>query len=182
MIAAVDEAMDLAHDERGLVVLVVALVADDRLARTLVGPEMLGPVRRVVLDHRVRGVEDALTRPVVLVEHDRDRFRKLLLELQQVPKVRPAELVDRVVGDDPVRDEVVRAIDVEVVHRLVERNHLDARNRIEHPVLIEHDHAGSHRRRGPRWQRDRDRRLERLHPRFRRFDGKTLRLTMLLGL
>ena len=134
--------MDLAHDERGFVVLVVALEADDRLARALVGPEMLRPVRRVVLDHRVRGVEDALRRPVVLVEHDRDRVGERLLELQQVPEVRAAELVDRVVRDDPVRDEVVRAIDVEVVHRLVERNHLDASTTASNvAVLVDHDHA-----------------------------------------
>ena len=138
VVGAVDEAVDLAHDERRFVVLVVTLEADDRLALALVGPELLGPVRRVVLDHRVGRVEDALRRPVVLVEHHRHRFGKRLLELQQVPKVRPAELVDRVVRDDAVGDEVVRAVDVDVVDRLVDlrpsrRRHDVERHRSRRP-------------------------------------------------
>ena len=48
MIGAVDEAVDLAHDERGFVVLVVALVADDQLAVALLGPEVLRPVRALL--------------------------------------------------------------------------------------------------------------------------------------
>ena len=123
--------MDLAHHERRFVVLVVALEADDRLALALVGPELLGPVRRVVRDHRVRRVEDALRRPVVLVEHDRHRLGKRLLELQQVPKVGAAELVDRVVRDDAVGDEVVRAVDVDVVDRLVDLHPLDVGHDVE---------------------------------------------------
>ena len=41
VVLVVDEPVDLAHDERGFVVLVVALEPHDRLARTLVGPEVL---------------------------------------------------------------------------------------------------------------------------------------------
>ena len=94
--------MDLADHERGLVVLVVALEADDLFAHALVGPQVLLAGRRVVRDHRVRGFEDALGRPVVLVEHDDRRVGERVLELQQVAEVGAAELVDalRVVADD----------------------------------------------------------------------------------
>ena len=63
---------------------------------------MLLARRRVVRDHRVRGVEDALGRPVVLVEHDDRRVGERLLEPQQVPEVGAAELYIalRVVTDD----------------------------------------------------------------------------------
>ena len=59
-VARVDQAVDLAHDERGFVVLVLALEAHDGFAGALVRPEVLGPVRRVVLDDGVRRVENAL--------------------------------------------------------------------------------------------------------------------------
>ena len=97
VLLVVDETMDLAHDERRFVVLVVTLEAHDRFARALVGPQVLRPARRVVLDDRVGRVEDALRRPVVLVEHDRRGFRERVLELDQVPEVRPAELIYRLI-------------------------------------------------------------------------------------
>ncbi len=131
MLAFVDQAVNLPHDERGFIAFVVSLEADDGFALALVGPELLGPVRRVVLDHRVGRVEDALRRPVVLVEHNRYRFRKRLLELQQVPKVRATKLIDRVVRDDPVRNEVVRPIDIDVVHRLIDLDPLDVGDDVE---------------------------------------------------
>ena len=63
---------------------------------------MLLARRRVVRDHRVGGFEDALRRPVVLVEHDDRRVGERVLELQQVAEVGAAELVDAlsVVADD----------------------------------------------------------------------------------
>ena len=108
------------HDERGLVVLVLGVIADDELATDLLGPQVLRPPGRVVRDHRVGGVEDPLRRPVVLVEHDHRRLGERLLEPHQVPVVRPAEPVHRVVGDDPAGHEVVRLLDVEVVDLRVE--------------------------------------------------------------
>ena len=89
-------------DERGLVVLVLGVVAGDELAADLLGPQVLGPARRVVGDDGVGGVEDALRRPVVLLEHDDRRVGERLLEPHEVAVVGPAELVDRliVVADD----------------------------------------------------------------------------------
>ena len=130
------------HDERGLVVLVFGVVPRDGLAADLLGPEVLRAARRVVRDHGVGGVEDVLGRPVVLLEHDDRRVRELLLEPHQVPEVRPAELVDRVVRDDAFGDEVVRVLDVEVVDRRSSSStgsHVG--DDVEAPVLVDHHHA-----------------------------------------
>ncbi len=97
LVLGVDEPTDLVHDERRLVVLVFCVVAGDELATDLLGPEVLRPARRVVGDHRVGGVENALTRPVVLLHHDDRRFREHLLELQEIPKIGPAKFVDRLI-------------------------------------------------------------------------------------
>ena len=94
------EARGLVRDERRLVVLVFGVVAGDELTADLLRPQLLRVARRVVGDHRVGGVEDVLARPVVLLEDDHRRVREHLLEPHQVPVVRPAELVDRVVSDD----------------------------------------------------------------------------------
>ena len=56
-----------------------------------------GRARRVVGDHRVGGVEDALARAVVLLHDDDRRLGEHLLELQQVPEVGPTEFVDRLI-------------------------------------------------------------------------------------
>ena len=62
------QAGDLAGDPLGLVDLVVGVVADDRVAGALVGPQLLGLAADVVGDDGVGGVEDGLRRPVVLLE------------------------------------------------------------------------------------------------------------------
>ena len=85
------------HHVRGLVVLVLRVVAGDELAADLLGPQLLRPARRVVGDDGVRGVEDPLGRPVVLLEHDHRRLGEHLLEPHDVAKVGPAELVDRLI-------------------------------------------------------------------------------------
>ncbi len=77
--------------------LVLGVVAGDELAADLFGPEVLGTARRVVGDHRVGGVEDALAGAVVLLHEDDRRLGEGLLELRQVPEVRPAEFVDRLI-------------------------------------------------------------------------------------
>ena len=56
-----------------------------------------------------------------------------------------AEAVDRVVGHEPGRDEVVRALDVEVVHRPLEFDALDRLDDVVAPVLGEHRHARADR-------------------------------------
>ena len=147
LVLVVDQAPDLVDDECSFIVLVLRVIARDELATDLLGPQVLRAPRRVVGDDRVGGVEDALTRPVVLVHHDDRGLGKLLLEPQQVPEVSPAEFVHRVVGDDPLGDEVVRPLDVEVVDRDVEIEGLDSGHDVEPPRIVHHDHAFPYRRR-----------------------------------
>ena len=96
-------------DERGLVALVLGVVAHDAVARAGVGPQVLRLARRVVGDHRVGGVEDRLGAAVVLVEHDRRDVGEGVLELHDVAVVGAAEAVHRLVGVADDGDVVVAA-------------------------------------------------------------------------
>ena len=89
-------------DVRGLVVLVLGVIAGDELAADLLGPQVLGATRRVVEDDGVGGVEDPLRRPVVLLEDDDRGVGEGLLEPHEIAEVGPPELVDGlvVVADD----------------------------------------------------------------------------------
>ncbi len=98
MALAVGEPVDLVHDERGFVVLVFGLVAGEQLTTDLIGPQVLRAPSRVVRDHRVGGIEDALRGAVVLLHHDHTRLGERLLEPHQVAKVSTAEPVDRLIG------------------------------------------------------------------------------------
>ena len=68
--AAADQALDLAGDPLGLLLLVVGLEALDPDAAGVLGPELLVLARRVARDDRVGGIEDQLRRAVVLLELD----------------------------------------------------------------------------------------------------------------
>jgi hypothetical protein len=94
----VAELVDLAGDERRLVVLVVGDVADDRLAVARVGPQPLVLAGRVLRDDRVRRRQDRLGRAVVLLEQHDGRVGVVLLEVLDVADVGAAEGVDRLVG------------------------------------------------------------------------------------
>ena len=113
------QVVDLVGDPLRLVALVVGVVADDGLAVALVGPQLLGLAAHVVGDDRVGRVEDGLGGPVVLLEHDHGGVGERVLELEDVADVGAAELVDRVVHQQPVGDVGVRALDLEVVDRAV---------------------------------------------------------------
>ena len=145
MALGLHEPLDLVDHERGFVVLVLRVVADDQLAADLLGPQMLRVTSGVVGDHGVRGVEDVLARPVVLLEDDHRRVRERLLEPHQVAVVRPAELVDRVVRHDAVRDEVVRPCDVEIEDGCSFVDELHGLHDLEPARRVDHDHATSHR-------------------------------------
>ena len=54
----------------------------------------------------------------------------------------PRKRVDRVVGHESGGDEVVRALDVEVVDRAIELDALDRLDDVVAAVLGEHRHAG----------------------------------------
>jgi hypothetical protein len=101
--------------ERGLVALVLGVVAHDAVAAAGVGPQVLRLARRVVGDDRVGRVEDRLRAAVVLVEHDRRDVRERLLELQDVPEVSPPEPVHAVVDQDATGDVRACRADLEVV-------------------------------------------------------------------
>ncbi len=88
--------------------------------------------------------EDGLGGAVVLLELDDGRVRKRLLEVEHVPNVGSAKRVDRVVGEKAAGDEVVRDLDVQVVHGGVEVDPLGPIDDVIGPVLREHDHAGPH--------------------------------------
>src|SRR5699024_11918532 len=74
--ALVDESVDLACDEAGLVVLVIRHIAGDFLALPEVGPQLLGSPLGIAVDHGVRRGEDGLRGAVVLLqEEDRKSTR-----------------------------------------------------------------------------------------------------------
>ncbi len=70
----------------------------DRLALAELRPEPLRLAVAVVVDHRVRRLEDRVRRAVVLLERDRAGAGEVALEVEDVADVRAAEGVDRLVG------------------------------------------------------------------------------------
>ena len=139
--ALVDQPLDLPHHEPRLGVLVLELAHLDRIALAEVGPQRLPHPPAVVRDDRVGDAEDRLRRAVVLLEPHDLGVRVVVLEIEDVRDVRAAEAVDRVVGDEPGGDEVVRALDVEVVDGPVELDPLDRLDDVVAAVLGEHRHA-----------------------------------------
>ena len=88
---------DGARDEVGLLELVAAAEVDDLRAALAVGPEPLVLAVAVLADDRGRRVEDDLRRAVVAFELDDLRLGEVLLEVEDVPQVGAAPLVDRLV-------------------------------------------------------------------------------------
>jgi hypothetical protein len=151
--ALVDQPLDLAHHEPRLGVLVLELAHLDRVALTQIGPQRLAHPPAVVRDDRVGDAEDRLRRAVVLLEAHDLGVRVVVAEIEDVGDVRAAEAVDRVVGHEPGRDEVVGALDVEVVDGPVE---LDALHRLDDVVAAvfgEHRHPRADRGGGHERQR-----------------------------
>ena len=95
--AAADQALDLAGDPLGLLLLVVGLEALDPDAAGVLGPELLVLARRVARHDRVGGIEDQLRRAVVLLELDDRGVRPVALEVEDVAQVRAAPRIDRLV-------------------------------------------------------------------------------------
>ena len=84
-------------DEVGLLELVAAAEVGDAVAAFAVGPETLVLAVAVLADDGGRGIEDDLRRPVVAFELDDVRLAEILLEIEDVPQVGAAPLVDRLV-------------------------------------------------------------------------------------
>ena len=151
--ALVDEPLDLPHHEPRLGVLVLELAHLDRIALAEIGPQRLPHPPAVVRDDRVGDAEDRLRRAVVLLEPHDLGVRVVVLEIEDVRDVGASEAVDRVVGHEPGGDEVVRALDVEVVDGAIELDPLDRLDDVVAPVLGEHRHARADRRRRHERQR-----------------------------
>ena len=86
-------------DEVGLLELVAAAEVCDARAALAVGPQMLVLAVAVLADDGRRRVENDLRRTIVAFELDRRRFRKIVLEVEDVPQVGAAPLVDRLIRD-----------------------------------------------------------------------------------
>ena len=137
----VHEALDLARDESSLSVLVLELSDLDRIALPEIRPQRLRLLRPVVPDHGVGRIEDRLRRAIVLLELDHPGVRERVLELEDVPDIGPAKAVDRVMRDDPLGNEVVRVLDVEVTDEAIKHNPFYRLDDVVSAVLVEHDHA-----------------------------------------
>src|SRR5215208_4964213 len=72
------------------------------------------------------------------------RVGERVLELENVPDVRATEPVDRVGAHDPGGHEVVRVLDVDVIHRCVELHRLYRLHDVVLAGVGEHDHARLH--------------------------------------
>ena len=130
-------------DPRGLVALVLGVVAHDAVAGAELAPQVLVLAAGVVGDDRVGRVEDGLGAAVVLVEHDRGDVVERLLELGDVAQVGAAEAVHALVviaddgdlavlGGEQQGDLVLRHVGVLV---LVDQDVLE-------PLLVVRQHVG----------------------------------------
>ncbi len=152
-LAASHQPANLVDDVGRLFVFVVRLMDGDLRAPGALGPQALVLAAGILADHALRGVENHLRRAIVLLEKDDARAGKVLLHLQQDAWVGAAPAIDRVMGDDPIRDEIVRSLDVQVVDRRIEGNRLNPLDDIVSTFGIKHDHPGAHRRRRQERQR-----------------------------
>ena len=85
-------------DELRLIGLVIGVVADDLVARPLVGPQLLGLTSNIAGNDGVGGIEDRLGRAIVLLEHHHGGVGERLLELEDVADVSAPEGIDGLVG------------------------------------------------------------------------------------
>ncbi len=88
---------DRVGDEQGFVLRVESRVQRDPLAFLRGGPQRLALARGVVGHDGARRRQDVPGRPVVLLEANDRRVAVIVLEIEDVPNVRPAPTVDRLV-------------------------------------------------------------------------------------
>ena len=100
---------DALGHEVGLLVLVPGAIEGGALALLVLRPQGLVLARGVVGDHRPGRRQDALGGAIVLLEPDHAGARIVPLEVEDVADVRPAPLVDRLVGIADAADVAVLA-------------------------------------------------------------------------
>ncbi len=100
------EGRDLIDDERGFLEVRACFEHAQRLAFAFGGPQILAEAPAVVADERIRRVEDAAVRAIVLLELDHAFDAEIALKVLHVRAGRAAEGVDRLVvvtdGEDAV--------------------------------------------------------------------------------
>ena len=101
--------LDLEADEVALLVAVVELLHDDRLAVGVLGPERALAAVGGARDHGVSRAQDVARRAVVLLQQHHLRLGEITLEVEQVPQIRGAPGVDRLVRVADCGDVAVRA-------------------------------------------------------------------------
>ena len=126
-----DPVANAIHDEIRLVALVERGIQLDALAVGAAGPQILAEAPGVVRDERVGGFQYGAGRAVVLLELDELRLRIVAAELVQILDARAAPAVDGVVRNNAARDEIVGALDIEVVDFGIMRLALDALDDVE---------------------------------------------------
>src|SRR5215204_847334 len=94
--------LDLAGDEATFTIGVTRLVVIDPLATLVRSPKLFLFLIDVVLDDRVRNVQDGLRGTIVLLEKNDLGIRKMLFEIENVLDVSLTKTVDalRIVADD----------------------------------------------------------------------------------
>ncbi len=93
-----NELGDGVHDERRFTVIVTRFVEEDLLARAAVTKQAFLSAVAGAVDHAHCHVEDVLMRAVILLEQDRLRIGKVLLEPSYISIVRTAPSVHRLIG------------------------------------------------------------------------------------
>src|SRR5208337_919689 len=83
----------LSHAAR-LLLVVGAGVQKDADARPVLGPELFAPAPRVILNDSVGGREDGVGGTVILLQLDHFDGREMLLQFQQVGRLRAAPAVN----------------------------------------------------------------------------------------
>ena len=143
-LALLHEPLDLGDDEARLCMLVLELTHVHRIALAELRPQELVLALAVVGDHAVRRIQDRLRRAIVLLELDDGGVRPVALELEDVLDVGAPEAIDRVVGDQPVCNEVMRVLDVDVVDRPIELHRLNFVYEVVLAISSEHRHSWAH--------------------------------------
>ena len=94
----------LPGDPCRLIAFVLGVEADDLLAPVVIRPQVLGGTTHIVGDDGIGGVENSLSGPIVLVQHDDGGVGKRLFELVDVADIGTTEPVNGLIAIPHHRD------------------------------------------------------------------------------